>query len=60
MAKEPRSEVNIRDLPGPRGLPILGNSLQIDTSRLRLVAEKWGRKYGDYFRFQLRSPTCEK
>jgi len=42
--------VNIRDLPGPRGLPILGNSLQIDPSRLHLVAEEWGRKYGDYFR----------
>lgn len=42
--------MNIRDLPGPRGLPILGNSLQIDPSRLHLVAEEWGRKYGDYFR----------
>jgi cytochrome P450 len=45
--------VNIRDLPGPRGLPILGNSLQIETSRLHLIAEEWGRKYGDYFRFRL-------
>jgi cytochrome P450 len=45
--------VNIRDLPGPRGLPILGNALQIDTSRLHLVAEKWSRRYGDYFRFRL-------
>ena len=45
--------MNIRDLPGPRGLPILGNSLQIDPSRLHLVAEEWGRKYGDYFRFRL-------
>jgi len=45
--------VNIRDLPGPRGLPILGNSLQIDPSQLHLVAEEWGRKYGDYFRLRL-------
>jgi len=45
--------VNIRDLPGPRGLPILGNSLQIDPSQLHLVAEEWSRKYGDYFRLRL-------
>ena len=45
--------MNIRDLPGPRGLPILGNALQIDTSRLHLIAEAWSRKYGDYFRIRL-------
>ena len=45
--------MNIRDLPGPRGLPILGNALQIDASRLHLAAEKWSRRYGDYFRFRL-------
>jgi cytochrome P450 len=49
--------VNIRDLPGPRGLPILGNSLQIDPSRLHLVAEEWGRKYGDYFRCHIGGRT---
>src|SRR3954469_16032878 len=45
--------VNIRDLPGPRGLPIFGNSLQIDPSRLHLTAEAWSRKYGDYFRLRI-------
>jgi len=44
---------NIRDLPGPRGLPILGNALQIDPSRLHLIAEEWGRKYGDYYRCRI-------
>src|SRR3954467_855648 len=45
--------MNIRELPGPRGLPILGNALQIDFSRLHLAAEEWSRKYGDYFRIRL-------
>ena len=43
----------IRDLPGPRGLPLLGNLLQIETSRLHLVVEQWSRRYGEYFRFRI-------
>ena len=45
--------MNIRELPGPRGLPILGNSLQIHPSRFHLIAEEWSRKYGDYFRVRI-------
>jgi hypothetical protein len=43
----------IRDLPGPPGLPIIGNLLQIETSRLHLIAEEWSRTYGEYFRFRI-------
>ena len=41
------------ELPGPRGLPLLGNALQLDSNRIHLVAEKWQRRYGDYFRFSI-------
>ena len=43
----------IRDLPAPPGLPILGNALQIDSTRLHLVAEAWSRKYGEFYRFRI-------
>jgi cytochrome P450 len=43
----------IRDLPGPRGLPLLGNALQIQSTRVHLTAEGWARTYGDMFRMRL-------
>jgi cytochrome P450 len=43
----------IGDLPGPRGLPLVGNALQLDTARIHLAAEKWQRAYGDFFRFDI-------
>ena len=43
----------IRDLPAPPGLPVLGNLLQVDSTRLHLAAEAWSRKYGEYFRFRV-------
>ena len=43
----------LADLPGPRGLPFLGNLLQIDTGTLHLTAEKWSRQYGECFRFRI-------
>lgn len=43
----------IAELPGPRGLPFLGNALDVDTPRMHLVLEKWTRQYGEYFRFSI-------
>jgi cytochrome P450 len=45
----------IRDLPGPRGLPLLGNALQIQRERLHRTAEQWAREYGEVFRFRIGS-----
>ena len=40
----------VRDLPGPGGLPIVGNLHQIRFSRLHLDLEKWADRYGPLFR----------
>jgi cytochrome P450 len=43
----------IADLPGPAGLPGLGNALRIRPSRLHVIIEQWGRRYGPVFRFSM-------
>lgn len=48
----------IADLPGPRGLPLLGNLLQIRLPRLHLDLERWARRYGPCYRIRLgRTPV---
>jgi len=44
---------SVEDLPGPRGLPGLGNALGVRRGQLHLVAERWCREYGPVFRFDL-------
>ncbi|HEX9432812.1 MAG TPA: cytochrome P450 [Burkholderiales bacterium] len=42
----------LRDLPAPRGLPLIGNLLQLERDRFHLTLEQWRRTYGDYYRFR--------
>jgi len=43
----------IVDLPGPPGLPLFGNTLQMDRQRLHLQAEVWARRYGEAYQMRL-------
>ncbi len=45
--------VAIRRLPGPGGLPIVGNLHQIRFSRLHLDLEKWADRYGPVYRIRI-------
>lgn len=51
VAPAPRRE--IRDLPGPPGLPFVGNLFQIDVSRLHEILEGWAAQYGPLFQYRV-------
>jgi hypothetical protein len=45
---------SIADLPGPRGLPLLGNALALArASRIHLTSEGWARRYGPIARVKV-------
>lgn len=41
------------DLPGPRGLPVFGNLLQIDSTRVHQQVEAWCEAFGPVFKLRL-------
>jgi cytochrome P450 len=44
---------SISDLPGPGRLPLIGNAHRVRPDTLHLTAEKWARRYGPLFRFDI-------
>jgi cytochrome P450 len=47
----------LADLPGPRGLPVLGNALQIKPASMHLQLEAWSRLYGPAFKVRIAKRT---
>ncbi|OYZ03285.1 MAG: hypothetical protein B7Y42_01135 [Polaromonas sp. 28-63-22] len=41
------------DLPGPRGVPFLGNALQLDAPRLHQQLEQWRLEFGPLYKLQI-------
>jgi len=41
------------DLPGPKGIPVLGNALQIAPERFHLQLEQWARDFGPFYKLNL-------
>jgi hypothetical protein len=40
------AKCTLDDLPGPRGLPFLGNIHQLDLTKVHLILERWAAQYG--------------
>ena len=43
----------LAQLPGPKGLPLLGNALQIKSDRMHLQFESWAREFGPFYKLQI-------
>jgi len=41
------------ELPGPKGLPVVGNMHQIKVEKFHLILEEWYHQYGDLYQFRL-------
>jgi cytochrome P450 len=44
---------SIEDLPGPRGLPLIGNVHQVRSHNMHLTAERWAESHGPIYRLDL-------
>ena len=44
---------SIDSLPGPKGIPVFGNALQIKSHEMHLQLEAWAREYGPYYKLRL-------
>jgi cytochrome P450 len=45
--------ITIKDLPGPKGIPFLGNSLKLEVNNLHNQLEEWAAEYGQIYRLPL-------
>lgn len=44
---------HVKDLPGPKGLPIVGNGLQLKMRNLHTILRNWSREYGGMYHIRL-------
>jgi cytochrome P450/nitrite reductase/ring-hydroxylating ferredoxin subunit len=46
---------SLDDLPGPKGLPLVGNMHQLNPTKVHLIFEDWAARYGSIYQFRMGS-----
>lgn len=49
----PRPVRRLASLPGPKGVPLLGNMFQIKSTRFHQILEDWEAEFGPFYRVQI-------
>lgn len=44
---------SVKDLPGPWGIPLIGNALQLKPQRMHLQFEAWARRFGPFYKLRI-------
>ena len=58
MADDTETFAELQNLPKPPGLPVIGNLLQIDPSRVHLILEDWAARYGNFYQLKIAQQTA--
>ena len=53
--KSPKATRELADVPGPKGVPLFGNMLQIESTQFHLALENWAHEFGPYYKIRLGS-----
>ena len=56
-AARPQPLLQVAQLPGPRGIPLFGNALQVYPAQFHLQLEQWARDFGPVYQLRLMKAT---
>lgn len=58
MASATEATIDLQHLQGPRGLPWLGNLLQIKPTRIHEILERWTEQHGSSFKLRIANQSA--